>query len=254
MKQYQKKSAMIIIRGIVLMLLGIFFIVGGYVTEINGVMYFGIVWTVLYGAVYIWNITRVVKILRAAAAFEKSGDANGVPPLPKTPLLDKYNEVQQFGDVGEVRFVNSGLKFSAKGKYACVKDFNGIPGYHFAFQITGEELVEKPDGYDDTLHYDECLFKIELAYFDGVKLSEPENDRGIVLDDIANLQGKTIKFSQSDEYIAQVVTVESDDVDCGEITFEEWSDTARVIRFKLLASCGIAEVIVGKVDLSEDNA
>lgn len=248
MKQYRKALITIIIRGIIFILVGLFFAIGGRVKNSNGVMYFGIIWTVVYGALYAWRIVSTVKTYKN----EQSAEVTAAPISDKG-LLDKYQSANDFGEVGFVRFVDSGLKFSAKGKFACIKDFNGKSGYHLAFSIVGTRLVEKPDGYDDVLNYEDCLFGIELGYFDGVKLSQPENDNGIVVDDVEHLQGSTIKIKQDDGYIAQIATVEMDDIDIGEITFEEWSDTAHIISFKLLATCGVKEVIVGKINLSEDN-
>ena len=247
MKEHKKALITLIVRGIIFLFVGLFFAIGGRVTKINGAMYFGIIWIVIYGALYSWRIVSAVKNLKLAESV-----ANNDAPSPNKTLLDKYKNANYSGNIGYVCFVDSGLKFSARGKFACIKYFNDRSGYHLAFNIIGTQLVCKPDGYDDVLNYEDCLFNIELGYFDGVKLSQPENDNGIVIDDIEHLQGKTIKIRAGSGYVAQIATVECDEIDCGEITFEQWSDTAHVISFKLLASCGVSEVIVGKVNLLED--
>ena len=246
MNKYKKELILTIIVGAVLFLLGIVFIVYGIVNK-SKIVYFGIIWCALYGGLYIYKIVAAVK--RQKSANAKVGfNLN----LIHSQLLKVYNSVKDFGEVGYVSFVDDGLKFSAEGKYACVKDFNDMRGYHFAFNIVGTKLVAKPDDYDDILHYEDTLFNIELAYFDGAKLSEQENNNGIVLEGIEHLQGTTVKIKQNDGYCAQIATVEWDEIDCGEITFEQWDDNAHIISFKLLATSGICDVIAGRVNLLED--
>ena len=166
-------------------------------------------------------------------------------------LINEFNSRFDV-DLGYVTFIHLNLKFSAKGKFACVKDFNGKPGYHLAFYVKGTELVSAPTNYDDVLNYKETLFTIELGYFEGYKLSQPENDNGIVVDDISDLKGKTIKIASENGYITLVETVEFDNIDCGEITFEQWDENAHIISFKLFVSCGLSDIVVGKLELTED--
>lgn len=245
MNKYKKALITNILFGILFLSIGLFFIIGGAVRK-SKVFYFGIIWTVLYAGLYTWRIVSLVKKRHLAKL-------DGVRILSEQELLlaDKYNKVTNFGDVGFVSFIHAGLKFAAEGTFACVKDFNNLPGYHFAFNVIGTKLVDKPHEYDDVLHYEECLFSIELACFDGVKLSE-ENNNGIVLDSIDNLQGKTIQLKKNSGYVAQIATVEWDEINYGEITFEQWDENAHIISFKLLATAGVSEVITGKVKLLED--
>ena len=245
MKNKKKALIFLIIRAVVMLLIGLFFAIGGRITR-SKVMYFGIIWIVLYGALYAYRIIDAVKKAQVST------------PVPTTNLLDYtlatiYEDVKDFGEVGYVSFVKAKLKFSANGKFACVKDFNGKKGYHLAFHVSGTKLVSKPEDYDDVVDYESTLFTVELAYFDGIRLSEPENDNGIVVKDIYRLQGKTIKIEQNHGYNAAISTAECDEIDCGEITFEQWDDNAHVISFKLLALYGVNDVIVGKVNLLEDS-
>ena len=246
MNRYQKELIKTILLGILYIGVGLFFIVGGIKLQ-SKVVYVGIIWMVLYGVIYVWRLVSFIKNRELLKL-----DGVRLVSEQELKLAEQYKKVTDYGNVGFVSFLDSGLKFAAEGKFACVKDFKEQPGYHFAFNVTGTKLVEKPDGYDDVVHYEECLFNIELAYFDGVKLSEEENDNGIVLDGIDGLQGKTVQLKRNGGYVAQIATAETDEIDYGEITFEEWSENAHIIRFRLLATAGVAEVIAGRVNLTED--
>ena len=82
-----------------------------------------------------------------------------------------------------------------------------------------EYLKELPNhlrSYEDVVNYNELLFLIELGYFDGSLLSIPENDNGIIVKDIDNLQGKTIQIKQDEGYFAYVHTADSDDIAIGD--------------------------------------
>lgn len=246
MKKNKKSFIFLIIRASVMLLVGLFFVIGGLATRNNVIMYFGIFWTAVYGALYTYIIINAVKKAQIAT------------PVPTSNLMDYtlakiYEDVTDFGEVGCVSFIKSKLKFSANGKFACVKDFNGKKGHHFAFYVNGTKLLSKPDDFDDVLDYESNLFSVELGYFDGIGLSEPENDNGIIIKDIAHLQGKKIEIKPNSGYTTTLATTEWDDIDCGEITFEQWDDNARIISFKLLALSGVNDVIVGKVNLLEDN-
>lgn len=169
-------------------------------------------------------------------------------------LLNKYLDLKddRYNEVGYVSFVNEGIKFSAEGKYGCAKDFNGKPGYHLGFNLKGLKLVDKPEDYEDVVGYDDLLFDINLGYFDDSFLSEPENDNGIIVKDINNLEGKTIDISGAEGYIAQINTAESDDIDVGEIKFVEWNEKSKIIQFKLVVSYGLCDVVAGTIKLTED--
>ena len=227
----------------IIMIFAITFASYGGVSKNYGFLYAGIIAIVVAAVIGICQTIWYVK-------RRKNTSLNNLTPEMKE-LAKKYKDAK--AEVGYATFLVDGIKFAAEGKFACVKDFNGFRGYHFAFCIKGTKLVNKPEYYEDVMDYESLLFTIEIGYFDGVKLSEPENDNGIVLDDITNLEGKTVKVEKNKGYCAQIATAEWDDIDKGEITFEEWNEEKHVISFLLLAADGVSEVIVGKVQLSPDN-
>ena len=96
------------------------------------------------------------------------------------------------------------------------------------------------------------MFNIELGYYDGELLSESENDNGIIVNDINNLGGKTIKFKQADGYIAVINTADLDEISIGEIKFVKWNKNSKIIHFKLLVEYGLWDIVVGTVELTED--
>lgn len=201
------------------------------------------VFIAMFGGIFIRRIVLYVRY-RRFCAIEKTVQET-------QELVNEFNARFDV-ELGHVTFIHQNLKFSAKGKFACVKDFNGVPGYHLAFYVEGTELVSSPENYDDVLNYRETLFTIEIGYFEGDKLSQPENGNGLVVQDIAELKGKTIKIGSGNGYTALLETAEFDDIDTGEITFEEWDEKTHVIGFKLFVSCGVSDIIVGKIELSED--
>ena len=169
-------------------------------------------------------------------------------------LADTFMSIRddEYNEVNFVTFANYGLKFSARGKYGYINNFNNKSGYHLGFSIEGLELVEKPDDAEYLNEYEDLLFLIELGYFNGNLLDPAENDNGIIVKDINNLQGKTIQIKQNEGYFACVHTADSDEVAIGEIKFIEWNDNSKIIRFKLLIDYGLCNVVVGTVKLSED--
>ena len=234
-------------------------IVGAVISVIGLVVscVFNIVGLIMTAIVFI--ILCVLGIISSVQDLKKPLDTNSsqfVNPvlLEDKKLHDKYNSIKdnEFNDVNFVSFANEGLKFSAKGKYGCIKDFNGKKGYHLAFSIEGIEMVEKPKDYEDVVNYNELLFLIELGYFDGSLLSTPENDNGIIVKDIDNLQGKTIQIKQDEGYFAYVHTAESDEIAIGEIKFVQWNQNSKILKFKLLVNYGLCDVVVGTVELTED--
>ena len=222
---------------VIIMIFAITFTAYGGVSKLYGFLYVGIIAIIVAAVICIWQIVWYRK-------------KNKLSP-EMMEIAKKYNAAK--AEVGYATFLNDGIKFTAEGKFACVKDFNGVKGYHFAFQINATKLVSKPQDFDDVCDYESVLFTIEIGYFDSVKLSEPENDNGVVLDDISALEGKTVKIAKDNGYTAQISTVECDDIDEGEITFEEWNGQRHIISFLFLAAYGVSEVIVGKVELLPDN-
>ena len=83
-------------------------------------------------------------------------------------------------------------------------------------------------------------------------MSTPENDNGIIVNDIENLKGKTIRIKQDEGYFAYVHTAESDEIAIGEITFVEWDKFSKIIKFKLLIDYGLCDIVVGTIKLEED--
>jgi|GEM_PF-3230295 len=168
-------------------------------------------------------------------------------------LVKKYKNISNadYGELGVVKFVNEGLSFSAEGKYACIKDYNDKEGFHFAFNICGIKLISSPEGYDDIIDYESNLFRINIGYFDDCGLS-PENDNGVIVKDVSNLQGKTIHFKEDDGYMCDIETVEMDDIDFGEIEFVEWNEQNPIIKFKCIVGCGVSDIVFGKLRLTLD--
>lgn len=180
-----------------------------------------------------------------------SGDTDDI----SKKLRETYDGIGQadYGDPGFVTFVNEGLTFSAEGRYACKKDFKGIPGYHLAFRISGKALTSAPENYEDVIDYESVLFRIEIAYFEETPLTEDENENGIVVTDINNLEGKKLSFRQGRGYMCSIDTAETDEIDFGEIEFVEWNDHSRAIAFKCLVNTGVCDVIAGKLELTPED-
>lgn len=199
--------------------------------------------TALFCTLFIVNVVRYLRNKKIDLYYKTVAETQA--------LVKQFNDRFDV-ELGQVCFIHQNLKFTAKGKFACVKDFNGERGYHLAFYIEGTELVSTPENYDDVINYRDTLFTVEIGYFEGNKLSQPENDRGVVVDDVSDLKGKTVKITADGGYIACVRTAETDDIDTGEITFEEWDENSHVIYFKLFVSCGVSDIIVGRLQLPQD--
>lgn len=185
---------------------------------------------------------------------EKNAEIQSVQPTEADLLMLRYKAIK-FEDLceeGFVKFTNEDLTFAATGKYYIEKNFNGKKGYHLAIEISGTELVKTPDDYSDVLDYESNLFKINIGYFDGIALSTPENDNGVILAEDDRLQGVTIYLEQNSGYIFSIDTVESDDVDYGQIKVLEWNSERHIIAFKCIVADGVADVICGKIDLQYD--
>ncbi len=245
-----KKTSLIlwIIFSIVFIAFFAILVVGGIKVSNDDLVVVGALGLIAFIPLSIWEIISHINKLKKSKA-----NASVLSQYDKK-LLDIYASIKddEYNDVNYVSFANEGLKFSAKGKYGCIKDFNGKPGHHLAFSIEGTKMVEKPDDYDDVVNYEDLLFLVELGYFEGFLLSTPENDNGIIVEDVNNLQGKTIQIKQDEGYFAYVHTAESDEIAIGEIKFVEWNENSKIIKFKLLVDYGLSDVVVGTVKLTED--
>lgn len=83
-------------------------------------------------------------------------------------------------------------------------------------------------------------------------MSKSENDNEIIVNNINNLKGKTIKIKQADGYIAVINTADLDEISLGEIKFVIWNKNSNIIQFKLLVEYGLCDIVVGTVELTED--
>lgn len=241
MSKEKKELIIFIVAGVIFILLAIVLAVVGYIINNDDFVVLGILLAILFCVLFTWEVISAAKKLKRSTA----GIDNA--------LLKKYDAVKDFGEVGYASFIQEGIKFSANGKFACVKDFNGISGYHFAFYIEGTELVSTPENYEDILDYKSNLFIIEIGYSEREKLTQPENDNGIVFKNISQLKGKKIQITPNNGYTAFIETVEWDEFDRAEIIFDEWNEEEHIISFKILASFGVNDVIAGKVRLLPDN-
>ena len=241
MSKEKKELIASIIIAVVFIVSAIVLAVVGFVISNDDFVVWGVLFAILFGVLFIWEVISAAKKLKHSTAG-----------IDKT-LLKKYEEIKDFGEVGFVSFINEGIKFSANGKFACVKDFNGVPGYHFAFYIEGAELVSAPENYEDILDYKSNLFIIEIGYFEREKLTQPENDNGVVIKNISSLKGKKIQLAPNNGYTSFIETVEWDEFNRAEIVFDEWNEDEHIISFKLLAAYGVNDVIAGKVRLLPDN-
>lgn len=254
------KNKIVLIAGIVassiFTILFAFILLLGIANENDDLIVAGTLTLIFCVPLFAWEIFSSIKkyknnnsnpIVATASIKESVAKQNG--------LEDKYSSIgkDQYNEVGYVHFVNEGLKFESKGKYAYIEDFNGIKGYHLAFNIYGTKLVETPEGYDDVIDYETFLYNIDLGYFEDIILSTPENDNGVaIVKDLNTLEGKTIKITQDGGYIATIDTAEIDDIDLGEIEFVEWNEESKIIKFKFLISAGVCDIVAGTLKLTQD--
>lgn len=253
--QNKKTLIILIVTCGVLAIGGGALLVYGFLTGLSGFKSVGFFSLVAFAGVFFAGLVpHVVRMKRAAGRLPE-----GIVKVRRTlqkelkELKKPYHEIEDYGDLGFVSFVNEKLKFSAKGKFTCIKDLNGIRGYHLAFYIEGTELVYMPEGYDDVIDYQNTLFKIELGDSEEMMLPEDEEKNGIVVKDVSSLKGKTIKLSQNRGYPLYLETVETDYIDCGEITFEEWGEGKHVIRLKAICVYGAHDILVGRLALQPDS-
>lgn len=250
MKKNKKSLILSIIVSIVLLLILTILIIVGSISYNDDLVVIGAFFLIILVLILLFDIISYVKKLKKSTA-----NANTISQRDKKFLNQFYSvNENEFNEMNQVSFVNEGIKFSAKGKYGYVKDFNGIQGYHLGFNIEGLKLIEKPKDYEDIVNYEGLLFNIDLGYFEGSLLSQPENDNGIIVEDISNLEGKAIQIKENDGYIAGIQTAEEDQINIGEIKFIEWKENSKIIKFKLLVGYGLSDIVVGIVKLAEDKS
>lgn len=168
-------------------------------------------------------------------------------------LTEAYDNIncKKCGDLGYVNFARENLIFSAEGKFTIEKDFNGVKGTHLALQIRGTKIVSKPTDYDDILDYETYLFTLNIGYFEDCPFTE-ENDLGLILPE-EDLIGKSIPFFSNGGYVCNLDSVETDDVDCGELVILEITEESMTIGFKCMVKYGAADVLYGKIKLIRES-
>ncbi len=258
-----QKNILFLILWLALSAVGIalftFFVARGAVIGSLSLLIIGIVGLIISAASTVWAIIWHFKTSQQPALVAEPQEQEPTPEqtlvrsMPK--LLEQCAAIKddEFNEVGYVSFVNEGIKFSATARYGCVKDFNGKPGYHLAFEIRGLEMVEQPNDYEDVIGYEDVLFLIDLGYFDGSLLSDDTNENGIIVSDLDNLEGKTVTVNAQSGYTACIYTAECDDIHTGEVKFVEWNEKSKIIKFKLLVDYGLCDIVVGTVALNEDD-
>ena len=153
-------------------------------------------------------------------------------------------------EVNKAKFENDGLEFSIVGKYYEQENYNDVKGFHYAFLIESKEMIYKPEDYDDVCDYESSGFRINIAYFENFPFNECE--KGIVLKSKLKDLKKTIKINPSNEYIFEIDTVETDEIDYGEITVLESNGDELTISFKFVVKAGLCDTVSGIVKLSKD--
>jgi len=228
----------------------IIMIIGGTKVANDDLVVVGALLLILFSVLFIWEMISLFLKLKKSKNLDKYNEI--AKDLLK--IGDQYEQINlsDFDQENTVCFINEKLKFLAEAKFVCVENFNDKAGYHFAFNIKGTKLIEKPDNYEDVVGYEECLFNINLAYFDGIPLAVPENQCGIKVRTLENLKGKVVKFDSEQGYIASIDTAEVDEIDWGQIRFEEWTETSKIISFKFVVGAGVNDIVVGRVNLEPD--
>lgn len=247
-KNPKRELKILIISAVVLILLGAGVAIAGVFFYNDGMIAIGITCVVLFALLYTWEIISAVMKLKKAKV-ETAAESE-----IETKLIEDYKALKEedYSEVGTVKFVNEGLKFEAEGKFACVENFNNIAGKHLAFNIQGTKLKSMPEGYDDVVGYEDCLFDLNLGYFDDIALSLPENESGIVVQEVTNLEGQTIEIDASSGYVSTIYTAESDTVLFGEIKFVKWNTRTKIISFKFIVESGLCDIVAGTVKLTKD--
>ena len=250
----KKKVSLIcwIVATIVFGLLFTFLIICGYGLSNDDMVVAGILSLIFFGPVFVWGIVHSVSNKTKKAPI--SDTSNYLLSQRDKQFLEQFAAINldDYNELGFAIFVNEKIKFSIEGKFGYIENFNNKKGYHLAFNISANNLVSTPEDYEDIVNYEDVLFSIDLGYFDGFLLSTPENDNGIIIENVNNLEKQKVLITQNNGYIATVTTAETDDVDIGEIEFVEWNENSKVIKFKIGVFYGLSDIIVGTVNLVED--
>ncbi|MDE6276056.1 MAG: hypothetical protein K2M75_05925, partial [Clostridia bacterium] len=167
--------------------------------------------------------------------------------------LKSFQSNTDYPEVNTIKLVNEGLEFFAEGRYVWEKDFKGIVGYHFAFEIKSNNLKRKPEDFDDVCDLEGNGMLISVGYHDGEALEEYANDNGVILKEtIQNSIDKTIKLKQDNGYNMCVWTVEGDDVDFGFVKILKCENDVLTVYFMLNVPYGLNDKVEGVVELKKD--
>lgn len=172
-----------------------------------------------------------------------------------TDALNRFENSTDTIELDTVKLIKTGMEFYAEGRYVCEKDFKGIHGHHFAFEITSTDLKYKPENYNDTCDYASCGVLISVGYFDGEALEKYTNDNGVILQDLPeNLIGQTITLSKDKGYKFDIWTVDGDDIDFGFVKILKCENDVLTVHFLLDMSFGLCDwdMVEGIVRLEKE--
>ena len=174
----------------------------------------------------------------------------------KKQISDALNRFENSADAVEldtVKLMETGMEFYADGRYVCEKDFKGISGHHFAFEITSTDLKYKPRDYDDVCNLGDSGILISVGYHDGEPLEKYANDNGVILQDTPEKSiGRTITLIQDKGYNFNIWTVEGDEIDYGFIKILECENDILTVRFLLHVPFGLCDTVEGIVRLKKE--
>ncbi len=168
-------------------------------------------------------------------------------------LLQAFETKPNRPETNTIEIVNAGIEYFAKGRYVCEKDFKGISGYHFAFEITSTDLKYMPDDYDDVCDLRGTGILVAVGYHDDEALEKYANDNGVILQDtVQNSIGQMIKINSDDGYVATVWTVDGDEIDYGFVKILECKNDVLTVYFSLYVPDGLCDTVDGVVELKKD--
>ncbi len=167
--------------------------------------------------------------------------------------LKAFEDKTDYPEPNTVKVVNADFEFSAEGRYVCEKDFKGIPGYHFAFEIRSINLKHKPEDCDDGCYLEENGVLIVAGYHDGEALEKYANDNGIILSDaVENTVGQTITLKPDNGYNLYIWTAEGDEIDFGFVKILKCEKDVVTVYFMLDVPFGLNDTVEGTVELIKD--